>query len=209
MTCTVLMLRSLWLTAIALFCLVGAAAADPLDDGLTKLIDDAFPQTLKAVGDIAGSGRAASGGDPRGDGGQSVADRRGQQAHRHQGRGRQLHRREDGSADQGSRRLFAEEGEGQQRHPHHYSRLGRRSLARQRRSRQTPRSGRGRVQVARSQSAAGARSANRQGERPGRAHRAATGARCRAADLRRHEAGRCKSPRFKRSPRAATTTRKR
>ena len=56
MTLMVLMLRSLWLSAIALLCLVGAAAADPLDDGLTKLLDDAFPQTLKAVSDIAGSG---------------------------------------------------------------------------------------------------------------------------------------------------------
>jgi urea transport system permease protein len=52
----VLMLRSLWLAAFALFFLVGSAVADPLDDGLTKLLDDAFPQTLKAVGDIAGSG---------------------------------------------------------------------------------------------------------------------------------------------------------
>jgi len=54
------MLRRALLAALSLFCLAASAYAEPLDDGLNDLLGDSFPQTTKAVGEIAASGSPQS-----------------------------------------------------------------------------------------------------------------------------------------------------
>ena len=54
------MFRRALLAALSVLCLATSAYAGPLDDGLSDLLGDSFPQTAKAVGEIAASGSAQS-----------------------------------------------------------------------------------------------------------------------------------------------------
>ena len=54
------MLRRALLAAFSMLCLAVCAHAEPIDDGLSDLLGDSFPQTTKAVGEIAASGSPQS-----------------------------------------------------------------------------------------------------------------------------------------------------
>src|SRR5579863_1523540 len=54
------MLRRALLAAFSVLFLAVAAHAAPIDDGMSDLLGDSFPQTAKAVGEIAASGSPQS-----------------------------------------------------------------------------------------------------------------------------------------------------
>ena len=82
---------ALALSILALLaCLVvsGAARADALDDTLAKFLDDKFPQTEKAIGELAAEAPPQARRDPRSARRQSAADRPRRSYRRLQDRGR-------------------------------------------------------------------------------------------------------------------------